>query len=30
MVENLKGDKLITSGGIVRRVERIIDNEKLK
>ena len=29
MVENLKrGDKVITSGGIVGTVERIIDNEK--
>tara|TARA_B100000945_G_scaffold251174_1_gene207960 strand:- start:447 stop:734 length:288 start_codon:yes stop_codon:yes gene_type:complete len=31
MVENLKrGDKVITSGGIVGRVERIIDNEKVE
>ena len=31
MVENLKrGDKIITSGGIVGRVERIIDNEKVE
>mgnify|MGYP000903427669 CR=1 FL=1 len=29
MVENLKrGDKVITSGGIVGTVERIVDNEK--
>jgi len=29
MVENLKrGDKVITSGGIIGTVERIIDNEK--
>ena len=31
MVEGLKrGDKVITSGGIVGRVERIIDNEKVE
>ena len=31
MVEGLKrGDKVITSGGIVGTVERIIDNEKSK
>ena len=31
MVENLKrGDKIITSGGIVGTIERIIDAEKLK
>ena len=31
MVENLKrGDKIITSGGIVGRVERIIDNDKVE
>ena len=31
MVEALKrGDKVITSGGILGTVERIIDNEKLK
>lgn len=31
MVENLKkGDKVITSGGIVGKVERIIDNEKVE
>ena len=31
MVENLKrGDKVITSGGIVGTVERIIDNEKVE
>ena len=30
MVENLKrGDNVITSGGIVGTVERIIDNEKI-
>ena len=29
MIENLKrGDKVITSGGIIGTVERIIDNEK--
>ena len=29
MVENLKrGDKVITSGGIIRTVERIIDGDK--
>ena len=29
MVENLKrGDKVITSGGIIGTVERIVDNEK--
>ena len=31
MVENLKrGDKIITTGGIVGTVERIIDNEKVE
>ena len=31
MVENLKrGDKVITTGGIVGTIDRIIDNEKLK
>ena len=31
MVENLKrGDNVITSGGIVGTVERIIDNEKIE
>ena len=31
MVEALKrGDKVITSGGIVGTVERVIDNEKVK
>jgi len=31
MVESLKrGDKVITSGGIVGAVERIIDNEKVE
>ena len=31
MVENLKrGDKVITSGGIVGTVERVIDNEKVE
>ena len=31
MVENLKrGDKIVTSGGIVGTVERIIDNEKVE
>ena len=31
MVENLKrGDKIITSGGIVGTIERIIDNEKVE
>ena len=31
MVENLKrGDKVVTSGGIVGRIERIIDNEKVE
>tara|TARA_Y200000002_G_C22097156_1_gene421162 strand:+ start:103 stop:387 length:285 start_codon:yes stop_codon:yes gene_type:complete len=31
MVENLKrGDQVITSGGIVGSVERIIDNEKVE
>ncbi len=31
MVENLKrGDKVVTTGGIVGRVERIIDNEKVE
>ena len=31
MVENLKrGDKVVTSGGIVGTVERIIDNDKIE
>ena len=31
MVQNLKrGDKVVTSGGIVGTVERIIDNEKVE
>ena len=31
MVENLKrGDKVVTTGGIVGTVERIIDNEKVE
>tara|TARA_Y100000590_G_scaffold288827_1_gene325194 strand:- start:178 stop:465 length:288 start_codon:yes stop_codon:yes gene_type:complete len=31
MVENLKrGDKIITSGGIVGTVSRVIDNEKIE
>ena len=31
MVENLKrGDKVVTQGGIVGTVERIIDNEKVE
>ena len=31
MVENLKrGDKVVTSGGIIGSVERIIDNEKVE
>ena len=31
MVENLKrGDKVITSGGIVGSIERVIDNEKVE
>ena len=31
MVENLKrGDKVVTSGGIVGVVERVIDNEKIE
>ena len=31
MVEELKrGDRIITSGGIIGRVERIIDNEKIE
>ena len=31
MVESLKrGDKVITSGGIVGKVDRIIDNEKVE
>ena len=31
MVENLKrGDKIVTSGGIIGTVERIIDNEKIE
>ena len=31
MVEGLKrGDKIVTSGGIVGTVERVIDNEKVE
>ena len=31
MVDNLKrGDKIVTTGGIVGNVERIIDNEKIE
>ncbi len=31
MVENLKrGDKVVTSGGIIGNIERIIDNEKVE
>ncbi len=31
MVENLKrGDKVITSGGIIGSVERIVDNDKVE
>ena len=31
MVENLKrGDKVVTSGGIVASIERIIDNDKVE
>ena len=31
MVENLKrGDKVVTAGGIVGTVERVIDNEKVE
>ena len=31
MVENLKrGDKVITSGGIVGSIERVIDNDKVE
>ena len=31
MVENLKrGDKIVTTGGIVGTVERIIDNDKVE
>ena len=31
MVDELKrGDRIITSGGIIGRVERIIDNEKIE
>jgi len=31
MVENLKrGDKVITSGGIVGTIDRVIDNEKVE
>jgi preprotein translocase subunit YajC len=31
MVENLKrGDKVITSGGIIGTVERVIDNDKIE
>ena len=30
MVENLKrGDKVVTSGGIVGSIERVIDNDKV-
>ena len=31
MVENLKrGDKVVTSGGIVGTIERVVDNEKVE
>ncbi len=31
MVENLKrGDKVITSGGIIGEIERIVDNDKVE
>ena len=31
MVENLKrGDKVITSGGIVGSIERVVDNDKVE
>ena len=31
MVQNLRrGDKVVTSGGIVGRIERIIDNDKVE
>ena len=31
MVENLKrGDKIVTSGGIVGSIERIVDNDKVE
>jgi len=31
MVENLKrGDKVVTSGGIIGTIERVIDNEKVE
>ena len=31
MVENLKrGDKVVTSGGIIGSIERVIDNEKVE
>ena len=31
MVENLKrGDKVVTSGGIVGSIERVIDNDKVE
>ena len=31
MVENLKrGDKVVTSGGIVGTIERVIDNDKVE
>ena len=31
MVENLKrGDKVVTSGGIIGEIERIIDNDKVE
>ena len=31
MVENLKrGDKVVTSGGIIASVERVIDNDKVE
>ena len=31
MVENLKrGDKVVTSGGIVGNIERVIDNDKVE
>ena len=31
MVENLKrGDKVVTSGGIVGTIERVVDNDKVE
>ena len=31
MVENLKrGDKVVTSGGVIGTIERVIDNEKVE